>query len=152
LKNIEALDAYYKTKIRLKLDNLDIRDTKENLKLNKKLHSKIEEVLQNGIHQLDFIVLFYISFFDLSIDFKKYLESEKIEIEISDVLKNCKNLLKNPVIIKSGVFAFLELLDKLFVKLNLDSKKVKIMDVQNINNLHNINDVLDSLEGEIIEK
>jgi hypothetical protein len=56
------------------------------------------------------------------------------------------------VIIKSGVFAFLELLNKLFEKLNLDSKNVKIMDIQNINNLHNIDDVLNSLDSEIIEK
>jgi hypothetical protein len=154
LTNIEALDAYYKINIRVKIDNLEKIEekTKTEIKLNKKLYDKIEELLKDGIHQLDFIVLFYISFFDLSIELKKFLESEKIGIKLTTTINNCKNLLNNPVVIKSGIFAFLELLDKLFMKLNLDSKNVKIMDIQNINNLHNIDEVLNSLDSEIIEE
>jgi len=146
------LDKYYQEKVGLKLDNLEVLDTESELKLNKNLSRKIEEILEDGLHQLDFIVLFYISFFDLSIQFEDYLESENINIDIDKVMDNCENLLSNPVIIKSGLFAFLELLDKLFEKLNLDSKNVKIMDIQNINNLHSINGILDSLDGEIVEK
>jgi len=104
LTNIEALDAYYKINIRVKLDNLDKTADwdKTEIRLNKKLYDQIEDLLKDGIHQLDFIVLFYISFFDLSIELKKFLESEKINIKIATTLKNCKNLLKNPVVIKSG--------------------------------------------------
>ncbi len=152
LQNTEKLDKYYQEKVGLKLDNLEVLDTESELKLNKNLSRKIEEILEDGLHQLDFIVLFYISFFDLSIQFEDYLESENINIDIDKVMDNCENLLSNPVIIKSGLFAFLELLDKLFEKLNLDSKNVKIMDIQNINNLHSINGILDSLDGEIVEK
>jgi hypothetical protein len=112
----------------------------------------VDEILKDGVYQLDLIVLFYISFFDLSTQLKNYLSSKKIDIKTEKLVKNCNNLLKNPIIIKSGIFAFLELLDKLFEKLNLDSKNVKIMDIQNINNLHNINDVLNSLDSEIVEK
>jgi len=152
LENIDALDKYYKKKVNIKLDNLEALEADKNLQLNKKLHTKIDEILKDGLHQLDFIVLFYISFFDLSIEFKRFLESKKIWVDIEKIINNCENLLDNPVIIKSGLFAFLELLNKLFEKLNLDSKNVKIMDIQNINNLHNINDMLDSLDSEIVEK
>lgn len=152
LQNIEELDKYYKRKIKLDLENTKIDDVAENLWLNKKLKSKIDEILKDGIYQLDFVVLFYISFFDLSTEFKKHLSSNKVNIKTENVIKNCNNLLKNPIVIKSGVFAFLELLDKLFEKLNLDSKNVKIMDIQNINNLDNINDILNSLDSEIVEK
>jgi len=159
LTNIEALDAYYKINIRVKLDNLDLSDNNEKkpqnqleIRLNKKLLDKIEDILKDGIHQLDFIVLFYISFFDLSIELKDFLESEKIWIKLTTMLNNCKNLLNNPIVIKSGIFAFLELLDKIFVKLNLDSKNVKIMDIQNINNLHNMDDILNSLDSDIAEQ
>ena len=152
LKNIEELDKYYQKKIKFKEDDIKITNSTENLGLNKKLKSKIEEILKDGVYQLDFIVLFYISFSDLSTEFKKYLLSDNINIKVDNVVKNCNNLLKNSIVIKSGIFAFLELLDKLFEKLNLDSKNVKIMDIQNINNLHNINDVLNSLDSEIVEK
>jgi len=72
------LDKYYKKKVNIKLDNLEALEADKNLQLNKKLHTKIDEILKDGLHQLDFIVLFYISFFDLSIEFKRFLESKKI--------------------------------------------------------------------------
>jgi hypothetical protein len=43
-------------------------------------------------------------------------------------------------------------LDKLFNRLNLDPKNVKIMDIQNINSLTDINDVLNSFDSDIAEK
>ncbi|MBO4516859.1 hypothetical protein J5751_05550 [bacterium] len=91
------------------------------------------------------IVLFYISFFDLSTEFKRFLSTKKVNIDYESIVINCKKLLNNPIIIKSGIFAFLEILDKLFSKLNLDSKSVKIMDIQNINNLNDMDDVLNSM-------
>ncbi len=152
LKNIELLDEYYNKKIDLEFSNSNKAELKENLWLNKILKSKVEEILKDWVYQLDLIVLFYISFFDLSTQLKSYLSSKKVDISIEKIVKNCHNLISNPIIIKSGVFAFLELLDKLFEKLNLDSKNVKIMDIKNLNNLNNINDILNSLDSEIVEK
>jgi len=152
LKNVELLDEYYHKKIKLELNNSNQIESKENLWLNKNLKIKLEEILKDGVYQLDVVVLFYISFFDLSTQLKNYFSSKKVDINIEKLIKNCNNLLANPIIIKSGIFAFLELLDKLFEKLNLDSKNVKIMDIKNINNLQNINDVLNSLDSEIVEK
>jgi hypothetical protein len=108
--------------------------------------------LTDGVYQLDLIVLFYISFFDLSSQLKNYLSQENVKINIENIVKSCDNLLENPVVIKSGVFAFLEILDKIFTKLNLDPKNVKIMDIKNLNNLKDVNNILSSLDSEIIEK
>ena len=152
LTNTEALDQYYNKKIKINFNSNETVEDSEELKLNKKLKSKIETILVDGLYQLDLIVLFYISFFDLSSQLKNYLSQENVSINIENVVKNCNNLLENPVVIKSGVFAFLEILDKIFSKLNLDSKNVKIMDIKNLNNLKNVDDILNSLDSEIVEK
>ncbi len=148
LNNIKALDEYYEEKINIDSFSKDIQD----LSLNQKLKCKIEDVLKDWVHQLDLIVLFYISFFDLSTDFKKFLCSKKTNINPEIIATNCKKLFNNPIIITSWIFAFLEILDKLFNRLNLDPKNVKIMDIQNINNLNNVDWILDSLDWEIAEQ
>lgn len=148
LTNIEWLDEYYDNNIKVDEFSSNI----DNLSLNTNLKGKIEDILKQKTYQLDLIVLFYISFLDLSTEFKKFLCSKKININIENVLNNCKKLLNNPIILTSWIFAFLEILDKLFSKLNLDSKNVKIMDIQNINNLWEVGDVLNSLEWEIAEE
>lgn len=149
LTNIDALDKYFmKTKYSEKFETK--KDCKD-LELNKNLKKQIDNVLKDWVHQLDLIVLFYISFFDLSTQFKKSLSTKKIISNYETVVKNCKKLLKNPIIIKSWIFAFLEILDKLFSKLNLDPKSVKIMDIQNINNIDDMDGVLDSLWSDVAE-
>jgi len=148
LSNTEALDNYFETNLSSNSNNTSDKD----LELDGNLKKQIDKILEAWVHQLDLIVLFYISFFDLSTNFKKFLNSKKTNINYETVLINCKKLLKNPIILTSGIFAFLEILDKLFTKLNLDSNNVKIMDIQNINNLHEVDDVLNSLEWEIAEE
>ena len=149
LTNIDALDEYFmKTKYSEKFETK--KDWKD-LELNKNLKKQIDNILKDWVHQLDLIVLFYISFFDLSTQFKKSLSTKKIISNYETVVKNCKKLLKNPIIIKSWIFAFLEILDKLFSKLNLDPKSVKIMDIQNINNLNDMDGVLNSLWSDVAE-
>ena len=149
LTNIDALDKYFmKTKYSEKFETK--KDWKD-LELNKNLKKQIDNILKDWVHQLDLIVLFYISFFDLSTQFKKSLSTKKIISNYETVVKNCKKLLKNPIIIKSWIFAFLEILDKLFSKLNLDPKSVKIMDIQNINNINDMDDVLNSLWSDVAE-
>ena len=147
IENPEALDEYFEKNIKLKKE-----ETMPSMSLNQTLVKKINDTLSDWVYQLDVIVLFYICFFDLSTEFKKFLSSKKINIKSETVLKNCKKLFNNPIIIKSWIFAFLEILDKLFKKLNLDPKNVKIMDIQNINNITDINDVMNSFDSEIAEK
>ena len=135
-------------------EKIEIAETKKDWKdveLNKNLKKQIDNVLKDWVHQLDLIVLFYISFFDLSTQFKKSLSTKKIISNYETAVKNCEKLLKNPIIIKSWIFAFLEILDKLFTKLNLDPKSVKIMDIQNINNINDMDDVLNSLWSDVAE-
>ena len=149
LTNINALDEYFmKTKYSEKFEAK--KDWKD-LDLNKNLKKQIDNILKDWVHQLDLIVLFYISFFDLSTEFKKFLSLKKTNINCENIVKNCKKLLNNPIIIKSWIFAFLEILDKLFSKLNLDPKSVKIMDIQNINNIDDMDGVLDSLWSDVAE-
>ena len=150
LYNIEALDKYFmKVKYNEALKN---KKDRKDLELDQNLKKQIDKVLKDWVHQLDIIVLFYISFFDLSTQFKKSLSWKKIVIDYENVVRNCKKLFNNPIVIKSWIFAFLEILDKLFSKLNLDSKSVKIMDIQNINNLSDMDDVLNSMWSDIAEE
>lgn len=150
LTNIDALDEYFvKKKYSKKFETK--KDWKD-VDLNKNLKKQIDNVLKDWVHQLDLIVLFYISFFDLSTQFKKSLSTKKIISNYETAVKNCEKLLKNPIIIKSWIFAFLEILDKLFSKLNLDPKSVKIMDIQNINSINDMDDVLNSMWSDIAEE
>ncbi len=149
LTNIDALDKYF-MKVKYN-EKFEAKKDWKDLELNKNLKKQIDNVLKDWVHQLDLIVLFYISFFDLSTQFKKSLSTKKIISNYETVVKNCKKLLKNPIIIKSWIFAFLEILDKLFSKLNLDPKSVKIMDIQNINNINDMDDVLNSLWSDVAE-
>ena len=150
LYNIEALDKYFmKTKYN---EILKTKKDWKDLELDQNLKKQIDKILKDWVHQLDIIVLFYISFFDLSTQFKKSLSLKKIVIDYENVVKNCKKLFRNPIVIKSWIFAFLEILDKLFSKLNLDPKSVKIMDIQNINNLNDMDDVLNSMWSDIAEE
>ena len=150
LTNIDALDKYFmKTKYSEKFETK--KDWKD-LELNKNLKKQIDNILKDWVHQLDLIVLFYISFFDLSTQFKKSLSTKKIISNYETAVKNCEKLLKNPIIIKSWIFAFLEILDKLFSKLNLDPKSVKIMDIKNINSINDMDDVLNSMWSDIAEE
>jgi len=149
ITNIDALENY-SAKLENTINTKDNESGKD-LELNKNLKNQIEKILKDWVHQLDLIVLFYISFFDLSTEFKKFLSLKKTNIDCEKIVANCKKLLNNPIIIKSGIFAFLEILDKLFSKLNLDPKSVKIMDIQNINNIDDMDGVLDSLWSDVAE-
>lgn len=149
LTNTTALDEYF-MKVKYS-EKFEAKKDWKDLELNKNLKKQIDNVLKDWVHQLDLIVLFYISFFDLSTQFKRSLSTKKIISNYETVVKNCEKLLKNPIIIKSWIFAFLEILDKLFSKLNLDPKSVKIMDIQNINNINDMDDVLNSLWSDVAE-
>ena len=148
LQGSKSIQSYYDKKISV----INFSENNNDLPLNANLREKIQEILWNWVYQLDIVVLFYVSFSDLSTEFKKNFWTKNFESTYKNVVNNCKKLFNNPIVIKSWIFAFLEILDKLFNKLNLDSKNVKIMDIQNINNLSDMNDVLNSMWSEIAEE
>ncbi|MFZ2150628.1 MAG: ATP-dependent Clp protease ATP-binding subunit [Candidatus Absconditicoccaceae bacterium] len=147
LKNIETLDEYYQNRYG---DFSVLSFETKTLNLNAKIKKEIQELTKSGFKQTDFIILFYISILNLSTTLKKLLNKHNIDIDTP--IKNCKNLIKNPIIKKAGAFAFLEILHKILTKLNLDPKDVKIMKVQNIDNIENVNMLLDAVESEIGEQ
>jgi hypothetical protein len=54
-------------------------------------------------------------------------------------MENCEKLVNNPIARRSGVFAFLQILSKIFKDISLDPSKVQTM--------ININDNLNELEA-----
>ena len=54
-------------------------------------------------------------------------------------MENCEKLINNPIASRNGVFAFLQILSKIFKDMSLDSSKVQTM--------ININDNLNELEA-----
>ncbi|HCB51741.1 TPA: hypothetical protein DEP21_04205 [Patescibacteria group bacterium] len=50
------------------------------------------------------------------------------------------------------MFAFLEILDKLFKKLHLPTKNIEIMDIKNINDLEHIDMLLDNIDKDVMDK
>lgn len=147
LKDIELLDEYYQKKF-WDFSVLSFDNTK--LSLNTILKKEIQDITKHWFKQTDFIILFYISILNLSTTFKKLLNKYNIDREI--LIKNCSNLVKNPIIKKTWAFAFLEILHKILTKLNLDPKDVKIMKIQNIDNIENVNMLLDAVESEVWEQ
>lgn len=124
--------------------------TKSNkdLTFNKKLENEFLKNKKNS--KFDFMLLFYISFFDLSTDFRNYLFDYKIDTKA--LKENCKNISSNPIVNKSGMFDFLEILDKIFNKLNLDPKNTHIMKIEQFDNIEDLNTMLNSLEWGVMEE
>ena len=54
-------------------------------------------------------------------------------------MENCEKLVNNPIARRNGVFAFLQILSKIFKDINLDPSKIQTM--------ININDNLNELEA-----
>jgi hypothetical protein len=65
------------------------------------------------------------------------LQDDKINYKTC--IDNCLKLVNNPIARRSGVFAFLQVLSKIFDSISLDPSKVQTM--------ININDNLDELES-----
>jgi hypothetical protein len=80
----------------------------------------------------------------LSTDFKDYLSDYNIDTKT--LKESYKNISSNPIVNKSGMFDFLEILDKIFNKLNLDPKNTHIMKIEQFDNIEDLNTMLNSLE------
>lgn len=101
--------------------------------LSKKLQSYMQNISYQPDHKLDFLVLFYVSFFDLSSETKEYIHSHSIALET--LQRNTEILIKNAAVQQMWILAFLEILRTMFSKLHLDPKHVKIMQIEQISSL-----------------
>lgn len=116
----------------------------------KKIYIKINEYVNKKDKKISIIDLLIISLYNLSSGFKKHLINK--EIDSKKLLKNCQKIAKNPIVIEQWLFAFLEVLDKLFKKLHLSPKNIEIMDIKNFNDIEPINILLDEVDKEIMDK
>lgn len=141
-------DYYYKNydSKTIKFQNLN----NKTLPLNKKIESELMKLTNNTDTQLDFIVLYYVAFFHLSSTFIKHLN--KGEQDIEKILQNCTNLTNNAIVKSNWVFAFLEVLTKIFTKLHLDFNTIKVMQIETITKFEDIEMLLNTVESEIMEK
>jgi len=144
LKNIKVLDTYYKYVYNIDF-NQRIFGTKE-LPFNKKIHNKFNTFFNNNLPKMDFLNLFYISYSDLSRQCTSYLL--KHWIDHKKLVQDCENVMKNKLIQDIGFLAFLEILHKLLISMNLDIKSVKTM---KINNFEEIDNILDAVQNDLKE-
>ncbi len=103
-------------------------DHSRSLVFGKRLQNYIDEFVHQPDHKLDFLSLFYVSFFDLSSETKDYLKGQWVWLDT--LQSNTEVLLKNAAIHQVGVLAFLEVLHTMFTKLHLDPQQVKIMHIE----------------------
>jgi len=149
LNDQDALERYYQTEYEVDLDCFNFLEEKK-LPLNKKSLSKIQKLINDGMKKLDFVLLFYISFSDLSSECIKHINSNGMSVE--KTVDNCQKIAQNPIVNQIGSFAFFQLLDKILNVFNLDSKNVKMMKIENIKEMSDINMLLDAVESEIVER
>lgn len=120
------------------------------ISVHKNIYSELQWFVAKWLDKFDFIILFYVSFFDLSSQFEKYLIKQKIDKKT--LIRNCLNLIKNPVIKQIWLFAFLEILNKIFGKLNLHTKDIKDMKIENIKNIEDLNMFVDAIDSELMDR
>lgn len=145
----EILEEYFQNKYNNDATISNRKETKK-LPLSKKTAQVLSKNIKKTTKTVDLDMLLFVSFHDLSNQFTQYLYSHKIDTET--IIEKYKILNKNPMIIKMWLFAFLEILSKIFITFNLDINKIKLMKVEKIQKMHNINMLLDAVESEIVEK
>lgn len=119
------------------------------LNFPKKINTTIKTYVNKKDKKITIIDLLNLSLDNLSSGFKKHLITKGIELK--KIVKNCKKMTKNPVIIDQWLFAFLEILDKLFKKIHLSPKNIEIMDIKTFSNMAEINMLLDDVEKEVMD-
>ncbi len=120
------------------------------LPLNKKIAQTLHAHINETTKKLDLDILFLASFYDMSNQFTDHLSTHNINHKT--IIENYKKLTQNPIIQQMGLFAFLQILNKILVTFNLDVNKIKLMEIEKIEKLHNVNMLLDAVESEIVEK
>lgn len=145
----ELVEIYFQNKYNITAIVGNGKETK-NLPLSKKLSQEFKKHINENTKKLDLDILFFVSFHDLSNQFIEHLHTHKINIK--KIVENYKKLSKNPLIIQMWLFAFLQILSKIFVTFNLDINKIKLMEIEKMQKMNNINMLLDAVESEIVEK
>jgi len=131
--------------------NLSQKIKKENyLTLSVKIQTQIKQYVNTKDRKITIIDLLEISLHNLSSRFKKSLKDNRIST--NKLIKNCKMMTENPIIIQQWLFAFLGILDKLFKKIHLSPKNIEIMDIKTFNDIWQINMLLDEVDKEIMDK
>ncbi len=150
LHNIKALDQYYKQYYAIDFGHKLFEDTQD-LPFNPKLQNQINKNYQNdNITKLDFMSLFYIVYSDLSSECNNYLITHNMDSKTT--MENLKQLLHIPLIKELGIFAFLDIIHKLFSNMHLDIKKIKIMNISHLEEISDFNHLINSIESDIKER
>ncbi len=145
----DVLEEYFQSKYTNDNTRMKLNDTKE-LPLNRKISQELTKHINEKTKKVDVDVLFFVSFYDLSNQFTQYLNNHHIDTKT--IGENYKKLSKNPLILKMWLFAFLQVLSKIFITFNLDVNKIKLMKIEKMQKMSNINMLLDAVESEIVEK
>jgi len=145
----ELLEEYFQNKYNVATVVGTLEEAKK-LPLSKKVAQELHKHINETTKKLDLDILFFVSFHDLSNQFADHLHTHNINTE--SILENYKKLTKNPLITQMWLFAFLQILSKIFVTFNLDVNKIKLMEIEKMQKMNNINMLLDAVESEIVEK
>lgn len=145
----DVLEEYFQNKYNVTAIVGGLKETKK-LPLSKKFSQQLTKYIKKTTKKLDLDILFSVSFHDLSNQFTTHLYTHDIDTE--SLVEKYKKLNKNPLIIEMWLFAFLQVLSKIFITFNLDINKIKLMDIEKMQKMNNINMLLDAVESEIVEK
>ena len=139
LNNAKKLDEYYMQWIQNIVKNRKDIPNEHRMKIQKEVLDEIvKNIKQRHYTRPDFCFLFCTSFLKLSNENQIIWLLLDDKIDIKSCMENCKKLVNNPIARRSGVFAFLQILSKIFKDISLDPSKVQTM--------ININDNLNELE------
>ena len=138
--NAKKLDEYYIQWIQNIVKNRENIPVEGRMRIQKKV---LDEIVKNlnlrHYTRPDFCFLFCTSFLNLSNENQVLWLLIDDNINVKLCMQNCEKLVNNPIARRSGVFAFLQILSKIFKDISLDPSKVQTM--------ININDNLNELEA-----
>ena len=138
--NAKKLDEYYIQWIQNIVKNRKDIPNEHRMRIQKAV---LDEIVKNlnlrHYTRLDFCFLFCTSFLNLSNGNQVIWLLIDDQINVKACMENCEKLVNNPIARRSGVFAFLQILSKIFKDISLDPSKVQTM--------ININDNLNELEA-----
>ena len=138
--NAKKLDEYYVQWIQNIVKNRKDIPNEHRMRIQKEV---LDEIVKNlklwKYTRPDFCFLFCTSFLNLSNGNQAIWLLIDDGINVKACMENCEKLVNNPIARRSGVFAFLQILNKIFKDISLDPSKVQTM--------ININDNLNELEA-----
>ena len=136
----KILDEYYIQRIQNIVRNR--KDISENQRMNMQSNVKnaiVKNLKKWNFSRPDFCFLFYTSFLNLSNENQIIWLLQDDKIDLKNCMQNCEKLVNNPIACRQGVFAFLQILSKIFDSISLDPSKIETM--------ININENLNELEA-----